>query len=103
MRGSDDPPLPLPRNHVLGTEALLELRTALVTEDPGPSTALTALREMVGIGKTILAQGLSYDPVVQEAIPVQEVRRGPSPGPPPAQTWTEAKRTELAVGTFDAH
>jgi hypothetical protein len=60
---------PLPRNYVERPEALVNLRNALITEDAGPSIALTALLGMGGIGKTILAQALSRDEVVQQAFP----------------------------------
>jgi hypothetical protein len=60
---------PLPRNYVERPEALVNLRNALITEDAGPSTALTALLGMGGIGKTILAQALGRDEVVQQAFP----------------------------------
>lgn len=86
---------PLPRNYLERPEDLASLRNALITEDSGRSIALTALRGMAGIGKTILAQALCHDEVVQEAFPdgviwvttgkesaydlktrMQEVRRG---------------------------
>src|SRR2546426_65193 len=60
---------PLPRNYVERTDAVSNLRNALITDDPGPSIALTALRGMAGIGKTILAQAISHDDVVQQAFP----------------------------------
>jgi hypothetical protein len=60
---------PLPRNYIERPEALLRLRNAVITDDPGPSIALTALQGMGGIGKTILAQALSHDEVVQDAFP----------------------------------
>lgn len=52
---------PLPRNYVERTDAVSNLRNALITDDPGPSIALTALQGMAGIGKTILAQAISRD------------------------------------------
>lgn len=86
---------PLPRNYVERPAALANLRNALITDGSGPSIALTALEGMGGIGKTILAQALSHDEVVQQAFPdgviwttagkeptydlitrMQEVRRG---------------------------
>jgi WD40 repeat protein len=60
---------PLPRNYVERPDALARLRNAVVTDSPGPSIALTALEGMGGIGKTILAQALSHDEVVQQAFP----------------------------------
>jgi hypothetical protein len=60
---------PLPRNYVERPEALANLRNALITDGSGPSIALTALEGMGGIGKTILAQALCHDEVVQQAFP----------------------------------
>jgi hypothetical protein len=60
---------PLPRNYLPRPDALDALRNALLTEDPGPSIAVTALRGMGGIGKTVLAQALCHDEVVQQAFP----------------------------------
>ena len=60
---------PLPRNYLPRPDALEALRNALLTEDPGPSIALTALKGMGGIGKTVLAQALCHDEVVQQAFP----------------------------------
>jgi len=60
---------PLPRNYLPRPDALGAIRNALLTEDPGPSIALTALKGMGGIGKTVLAQALCHDEVVQEAFP----------------------------------
>jgi hypothetical protein len=42
---------------------------AVILDEPGPSIALTALRGTGSIGKTILAQALSHDQVVQQAFP----------------------------------
>jgi hypothetical protein len=60
---------PLPVNFVERPEALTALRNALITDDGGRHIALTALEGMGGIGKTVLAQALSYDEVVQQAFP----------------------------------
>ena len=60
---------PLPRNYVERPEALLRLRNTLITDGGGPSIALTALEGMGGIGKTVLAQALCRDDVVQQAFP----------------------------------
>ena len=60
---------PLPRNYLPRPDALEALRSALLTEEPGPGIALTALKGMGGIGKTVLAQALCYDEVVQQAFP----------------------------------
>jgi DNA replication protein DnaC len=50
-------------------DALARLRNAVITDGSGPSIALTALEGMGGIGKTILAQALCHDEVVQQAFP----------------------------------
>jgi WD40 repeat protein len=60
---------PLPRNYVERTGAVSNLRDTLITDDPSPCIALTALRGMGGIGKTVLAQALCHDEVVQQAFP----------------------------------
>ena len=60
---------PLPRNYLPRPDALDALRNALLTEDPGPSIALTALKGMGGNDKTVLAQALCHDEVVQQAFP----------------------------------
>jgi hypothetical protein len=60
---------PLPVNYVDRSEAISTLRDALITDDGGRHIALTALQGMGGIGKTILAQALCHDEVVQEAFP----------------------------------
>jgi hypothetical protein len=60
---------PLPRNYLPRSEDLARLRDAIITDEPGPSVALTALRGMGGIGKTILARALCDEEVVQQAFP----------------------------------
>ena len=60
---------PLPPNYVERASELRALRDALITDGEGRHIALTALRGMGGIGKSILAQALCNDPVVQQAFP----------------------------------
>jgi hypothetical protein len=60
---------PLPVNFVERPEELSRLRDALITDDGGRHVALTALEGMGGIGKTVLAQALCHDEVVQQAFP----------------------------------
>ena len=60
---------PLPPNYVERPEALANLRHALVTEGSGTTIEFTALEGMGGIGKTILAQALCHDEVMQQAFP----------------------------------
>jgi len=60
---------PLPLNYVERASELRALRDALITDGEGRHIALTALRGMGGIGKSILAQALCHDPVVQQAFP----------------------------------
>ena len=60
---------PLPNTFVQRAEALRGVREALITDGSGPSIALTALRGMGGVGKTLLAQAVCHDEVVQQAFP----------------------------------
>jgi WD40 repeat protein len=64
---------PLPINFVERPDALAALRNALFSDDSpggaGRHIALTALRGMGGLGKTVLAQALCHDQVVQHAFP----------------------------------
>lgn len=60
---------PLPVNFVERPEALAALRDALITDDGGRHMAVTAFQGMGGIGKTVLAQALCHDEVVQQAFP----------------------------------
>ena len=60
---------PLPANYVERPESLAALRDALITDDGSRQIALTALKGMGGIGKTVLAQALCHDEVVQQAFP----------------------------------
>jgi NB-ARC domain/WD domain, G-beta repeat/TIR domain len=60
---------PLPVNYVERPQALAALRNSLITADGGYQIALTALQGMGGIGKTVLAQALCHDEVVQQAFP----------------------------------
>ena len=93
---------PLPRNYIERPDALANLRSAVILDEPGPSIALTG---MGGIGKTILARALGHDEVVQQAFPdgiawttigkgvahnltarMQEVRRALGDEPDPEET-----------------
>jgi tetratricopeptide (TPR) repeat protein len=60
---------PLPVNFVERPDAAAALRDAVMTDDGGRHVALTALHGMGGIGKTVLAQALCRDEVVQDAFP----------------------------------
>jgi hypothetical protein len=60
---------PLPANFVERPEALEVLRNALITDGESRNVALTALNGMGEIGKTMLAQALCHDQVVQQAFP----------------------------------
>ena len=59
----------LPVNFVPRPESLAALRDALITDGGTSQIALTALKGMGGIGKTVLAQALCHDEVVQQAFP----------------------------------
>jgi WD40 repeat protein len=60
---------PLPVNFVVRPESLAALRDALITDGVSSQIAVTALKGMGGIGKTVLAQALCHDDVVQQAFP----------------------------------
>jgi hypothetical protein len=60
---------PLPVNFVERPESLAALRDALITDDGSRQIALTALKGMGGIGKTVLAKALTEDEVVRRAFP----------------------------------
>jgi NB-ARC domain/TIR domain len=60
---------PLPRHYIERPDALASLRSAVILDEPATSIALTALRGMGGIGKTVLAQALCHDEVVQQTFP----------------------------------
>ncbi len=59
----------LPENFVERPELLARLRDALFLDSPKRNIALTALRGMGGIGKTVLAQALCQDAAVRAAFP----------------------------------
>jgi hypothetical protein len=73
---------PLPVNFVERAKELGALRNALIADGGGRHVALTALHGMGGIGKTILAQAICWDEVVQQAFPdgVIWVTIGKEPG-----------------------
>jgi WD40 repeat protein len=56
-------------NHIPRPEAVRSLRETLIAEDGNRAVALTAIEGMGGIGKTVLAQDLCRDEVVQAAFP----------------------------------
>jgi WD40 repeat protein len=59
----------LPPNFIPRPEELQDLRRAVIGEGSTTATALTALRGLGGIGKSVLAQALCQDKVIQEAFP----------------------------------
>jgi hypothetical protein len=59
----------LPENFVARPEMLEHLRNMLFTPGTNRNIALTAMQGMGGIGKTVLAQALCRDEVVQQAFP----------------------------------
>jgi hypothetical protein len=60
---------PLPRNYVQRPKELERLRKVIIMDEPGPSVAVTALKGMGGICKTVLAQALADDDAVRDAFP----------------------------------
>ena len=59
----------LPENFVNRPELLDALRNTLFTEGANRNIALTAMQGIGGIGKTVLAQAVCRDEVVQQAFP----------------------------------
>ncbi len=60
---------PLPPNYIERTAELRSLRALVLRDGGGRTVALTALKGMAGIGKTVLAQALCLDEVTQAAFP----------------------------------
>jgi WD40 repeat protein len=60
---------PLPTNYVQRTDELQSLRAAVLRDGASRRVAITALKGMAGIGKTVLAQALCLDEVTQAAFP----------------------------------
>jgi WD40 repeat protein len=60
---------PIVANYLERPEALRALRDTLFSEEYQSPIALTALAGMGGLGKTVLAQALTRDEVVQQAFP----------------------------------
>ena len=60
---------PLPSNYIERTDELHALRTAVLRDGSPRRVALTALKGMAGIGKTVMAQALCLDEVMQAAFP----------------------------------
>jgi WD40 repeat protein len=60
---------PLPPNYVERSAELHALRSAVLRDGASRRVALTALKGMAGIGKTVLAQALCLDEVIQAAFP----------------------------------
>ena len=60
---------PLPPNYIERNAELRSLRALVLRDGGGRTVALTALKGMAGIGKTVLAQALCLDEVTQAAFP----------------------------------
>ena len=60
---------PLPQNFVPRHAELEALRQAILSDRDNKQVALVALREMGGVGKTVLAQALCRDRDIQSAFP----------------------------------
>ena len=60
---------PLPPNYVERKQELEGLRYAVLDDGSSRRIALTALKGMAGVGKTVLAQALCLDETVQSAFP----------------------------------
>lgn len=84
----------LPPEFTPRPETLAALRDAVLAEQSDRTVALTAIRGMGGVGKTVLATALAKDPVVLDAYPdgVIWITIGEKPGDPVAAI-REAART----------
>jgi len=73
---------PLPPHFIHRSEELAFLRRTVIGDDTDQQIALTALRGMGGIGKSVLATALCHDEVIQAAFPdgVIWVTIGKDPG-----------------------
>lgn len=60
---------PLPSNYIERTAELHSLRAIVLRDGASRRVALTALKGMAGIGKTVLAQALCLDEIMQAAFP----------------------------------
>lgn len=60
---------PLPQHFVSRPELLADLRRQIIKEGEGRCVAITAIRGMGGVGKTVLAQAICHDEAVQDAFP----------------------------------
>ena len=60
---------PLPPNYIERTAELRSLRAVVLRDSASRRVALTALKGMAGIGKTVLAQALCRDEIIQAAFP----------------------------------
>lgn len=84
----------LSNNYVPRPQELADLRNAVLADHPDRRVALTAIRGMGGVGKTVMATALAKDPVVLDAYPdgVIWITIGEKPGDPVAAI-REAART----------
>jgi WD40 repeat protein len=60
---------PLPLHFVSRSELLASLRSEIIKEGDERCVAVTAIRGMGGIGKTVLAQAICHDEAIQDAFP----------------------------------
>lgn len=60
---------PLPPNYVERTSEFQALRSAVLRDGTSRRVAITALKGMAGVGKTVLAQALCLDEIIQAAFP----------------------------------
>ena len=94
---------PLPTTYVPRPAKLEELRRAVIDDDGRGPVAVTALRGLGGIGKTVLAQALCKDEVVQAAFPdgVVWTTIGRTPGDLVSQMHEVGKALDDLTGEYN--
>jgi len=94
---------PLPLNFVPRPAELESLRKSLINDASERRIALTAVRAMGGIGKTILAQALCHDRAIQDAYPDGVIWAIMGQNPTELHLTTQMREIAKALGDDLAH